>query len=230
MEYKEWKSIYEKIVSDLGLNEKEDAKAASFLQSYLNGYPHTKTLSFIKPLLFHRDATVFGAGPSLESSIQKYKSKIINHTTIAADGATTALLKHHILPDIIITDLDGYPPDQIDANKQGSIVIVHAHGDNLDTLTHDLPLFQGTLIGSTQVNPIGYTSLFNVGGFTDGDRGIYLADHFQAQTIFLIGFDCDDEIGPYSFAHHKNKTQKRKKLNWCKRIIDYLDHDDLIVL
>jgi len=78
-------------------------------------------------------------------------------------------------------------------------------------------------MGTTQGNPEPYDHLHNFGGFTDGDRAVHIADHFKAKTISLIGFDFTNELGEYSFAEHKNKDIKLKKLQWCKSLIDSLD-------
>jgi len=77
-------------------------------------------------------------------------------------------------------------------------------------------------MGTTQGDPESYDHLHNFGGFTDGDRAVYLADRFNARTISLIGFDFTNEVGEYSFAKRKNREIKLKKLQWCKSLIDSL--------
>jgi len=171
----------------------------------------------------NRELIVFGAGPSLEKSIVKHKNLFTDKIKISADGATTALLKNSILPDIIVTDLDGRIVDQIKANAEGSIIVVHAHGDNLDKIKSYVPSFKGPIAGTTQTNPKNYSKLNNFGGFTDGDRAVYLADHFHAKKIYLMGFDFNKKIGEYSFAGKKDKNLKLKKLEWCKALIDKIE-------
>ena len=53
------------------------------------------------------DKTVFviGAGPSLNRTIQTARK--IKATKIVADSAVKAALKAGIIPDIVVTDLDG---------------------------------------------------------------------------------------------------------------------------
>ncbi len=230
MNHNKWDNIYEEIVKDLELDKKKDMFAADILEERLKTYSHTKLVSVLKPFLYQQDVFIFGAGPSLEKTLLKYQKSIKKAITIAADGATTALVKNHIKPDIILTDLDGYIPDQKTANKQGSILVIHAHGDNIKTITENFSSFQGSLIGSTQVNPADFKLLYNVGGFTDGDRAVYLADHFQAKTISLIGFDCSGPIGHYSFAEKKDKKRKKKKLKWCHQLIEKLEHQSIVYL
>jgi len=73
-----------------------------------------------------------GLGPSLKENIKDLKTlKLSKFTLIAADGATTALLEEDVIPDIIVTDLDGKMEDIIQANQKGSFLAVHAHGITL---------------------------------------------------------------------------------------------------
>lgn len=224
MKFEKWNIFYNEIAEDLDLDKKADINAAYLLQQQLEDYKQTNHLNVLKPFIFQKKVFVFGAGPSLESSIQQYASEIKKATCITADGATSALLKQKIIPQIIVTDLDGYIPDQIKANEKGSKIVIHAHADNTEQIQNINSLFQGPIIGTTQVNPDKFSLLFNVGGFTDGDRSVYLADHFQAKKIYLIGFDYHKEIGLYSFAENKNKQLKKQKLKWCDYLIKQLEN------
>ena len=218
MFYIEWKPIYEKIAKDLNfLDEKENLAADN-----LNKILQKKKLISIKEMedfVAGKEVVVFGAGPTLESSIISNKKLFIEKLKITADGATSALLKNNILPDIIVTDLDGKISDQIEANSKGSKVVIHAHGDNIDKVKRFVSEFKRDIMGTTQINPGPYDNLYNFGGFTDGDRAIYLADFFGAKKIFLIAFDFNKRFGKYSFPDNKNKILKLKKLKWCEYLI-----------
>jgi uncharacterized Rossmann fold enzyme len=222
MDYKTWKPIYETIMREFNFPIESDEKSAGVLNKLLE---KKKLFSFSKlsDLLKNKEILVFGAGPSLESFILRHKKKFANSVKLAADGATSALLKYNIYPDIIVTDIDGNVSDQLRANAEGSIMMIHAHGDNIEAIKTYVPRFEGVIMGTTQGNPEPYEHLHNFGGFTDGDRAVHIADHFKAKTISLIGFDFTNELGEYSFAEHKNKDIKLKKLQWCKSLIDSLD-------
>jgi len=221
MFYKDWEPIYKKIVDDFGFSIKKDKLAADILEELLQ---RNKKFSIeeLNILIHNKEVIVFGAGPSLENSIEINKKEFSDKINIAADGATTALLEKNILPDIIVTDLDGKVSDQIIANSKNSIVVVHAHGDNIDKIKRYVPEFKWKIIGSTQTNPKAYKNVYNFGGFTDGDRAVFLASHFNAKKIHLIGFDFDGEIGKYSFSKDKDNNLKLKKLKWCKYLVDLL--------
>ena len=51
-------------------------------------------------------------------------------------------------------------------------------------------------IGTTQTNP--FNKVQNFGGFTDGDRGVFLASYFNAKKIILFGMDFGNQIGKFS--------------------------------
>jgi uncharacterized Rossmann fold enzyme len=56
--------------------------------------------------------------------------------------------------------------------------------------------------------------VYNVGGFTDGDRAAFLADHCGADRLTFLGWDFDDpEVGP----------MKRRKLAWAERLLYWLE-------
>jgi len=228
MDYKDWKSTYEKIVSDFNYSVETDKKAADVLDNLLQEKKNILTISMLKNLIIKREIIIFGAGSSLEVSILKHKKNLTDKLKIAADGTTTALLKNNICPDIIVTDLDGKVSDQLKANSEGSIAIIHAHGDNINEIKKYVPKFEGRILGTTQINPEYYDFLHNFGGFTDGDRAVYLADHFHAKKIYLMGFDFNNKIGEYSFAENKDKKLKLKKLKWCKYLIDVLNKQNSI--
>jgi len=221
MFYKDWNLIYNKILKNLKLNREKDKLAADILNKLLINKKRV-SLEKIKKIIENKEVIVFGAGPSLESSITKNKDRFFNKIKISADGATSALLKKNILPDIIITDLDGNIKDQMKSNQNGSIVVIHAHGDNIEKLTSHIIDFKGEIIGSTQINPEPFENLYNFGGFTDGDRAIFFADFFNAKKIYITGFDFDGSIGKYSFSKKKDKEMKLKKLKWCKYLLDIL--------
>lgn len=224
MFYKDWGPIYEKIASDFNYKLEDEKKAVDFLDKLLDN-KKLFSLKNLSEIIKGKKIIIFGAGPSLEDSIYINKNKINNCIKISADGATSALLKNNIFPDIIITDLDGYVPDQIKSNSKGSIIVVHAHGDNISKIRKYVPEINKDIIGTTQIDPSPYKNIENFGGFTDGDRAVFLASHFNAKKINLIGFDFRGKIGKYSFSEKKNINLKLKKLKWCRYLIELLKHN-----
>ena len=83
-------------------------------------------------------------------------------------------------------------------------MVVHAHGDNTEKL-HLVKSFKNC-VGTTQAKP--FENIHNFGGFTDGDRCVFLADYFKAKKIILFGMDFGTTIGEYSKSVVTNKTFK----------------------
>ena len=166
-----------------------------------------------------KNKTVFvvGAGPSLGSSLQ-YIKKFKNFTKIVSDGATQALIENKIMPDIVVTDLDGNMEYLKKASELKSIMIIHAHGDNINRLPHAISFKY--CLGTTEDKP--FEKIKNFGGFTDGDRCVFLANHFGASKIILIGMDFGTHIGKYSKVGTYNKSLKLKKLRKAKMLLEWL--------
>ena len=220
MDYERWKVFYRSIIDDLGYSEDKDMESAKILDDILKNKDIDSVFERLRSLVNGKEVVVFGAGPSLLKGIDRYRDLIERLTKISADGATSALLEKEILPDVVVTDLDGKIEDLLKANEKGSIVIVHAHGDNIDKIREFGNKF-GNIIGTTQIDPSKFEKLFNFGGFTDGDRAVFLAHSLNASKIYLIGFDFDGKVGRYSFS--KDVVMKRKKLEWCKRLLEEID-------
>jgi uncharacterized Rossmann fold enzyme len=98
-------------------------------------------------------------------------------------------------------------------------MVVHAHGDNVKRLKKLVPRFRH-IIGSTQVMPV--ENVYNFGGFTDGDRCVFLAEEFAAKEIVLIGMELGNQIGAYSKEVIKNIDLKKQKMKAAKRLLEML--------
>jgi len=122
-------------------------------------------------------------------------------------------------PDILVTDLDGDIDAQIAASANGTVTLIHAHGDNVDLIMRYAKEFRGKVVLTTQSRPDNV--LRNYGGFTDGDRAYCMVRHFGIRDIRLIGFDLEHP----STKEGTDPLIKLRKLRWAGRIMSY-DHDD----
>jgi uncharacterized Rossmann fold enzyme len=207
MRFEAWEPVYIEILHDFGFSRDRDEEAGRILSDLLSTRPQG-CLAEASRLVRHRFVAVCGNASNLATELEGLLRSSKDYVFIAADGATSVLLAAGIVPEIIVTDLDGKMVDIIKANRMGSIAVVHAHGDNLDQLREYIPQLSD-IIGTTQSRPP--QGLYNFGGFTDGDRCLFLAKHLGAAEIELIGFDFEDEsVTP----------RKRKKLAWAKRLLD----------
>jgi uncharacterized Rossmann fold enzyme len=76
------------------------------------------------------------------------------------------------------------------------------------------------VIGSTQVMPV--KNVYNFGGFTDGDRCVFLADEFGAKEIVLVGMEFGGKVGKYSNKAGKNIQLKMDKMKVGKQLVQML--------
>jgi len=217
----DWKKKYDEIAEKLDIDRNDDREVTLILNRFIEKQDINidKLIHRLDRLINNKSVIVFGAGPSLRKGVLFVKENKLHskHTFIAADGSITALLEEEILPDILVTDLDGRLRDILRANLMGSLTIVHAHGDNINILKRTLPKLRN-VIGTTQIEPIG--RLQNFGGFTDGDRCVFLAVNFKAKEILLSGMDFGNKIGRYSYRY--NKKKKLQKLEIGKKLIEEL--------
>jgi hypothetical protein len=214
MRWELWRPWYDGIVGQLGLDRKADQDAAKMLGKLL---PEPE-LAGLKNLVRGHECIVFGAGPSLDVDLENLEhAGCLNKVLIAADGATSSVLKFRN-PEIIVTDLDGNVDDQLDAWRLGSWMVVHAHGDNITRLREIAPKLKERVIGTTQVEPP--KKLFNFGGFTDGDRAAFMAHELGAGKIYLAGMDLGMRIGKHS--GDKDLSRKLIKLKICKELLAWL--------
>lgn len=151
------------------------------------------------------------------------------HLIIAADGAVGALEEHAHLA-CVVSDFDG--GIHLDAAAQmGSLIVAHAHGDNLERWKASLEHWAGhpsppALILSHQT-PDGLEGAYNFGGFTDGDRAVCfaLAMGVEKEKIRLVGFSLG-EVGRWSGSTIPD--QKLRKLAWMDTILGSIGMNDAV--
>jgi uncharacterized Rossmann fold enzyme len=200
MRFEDWEPFYDAILDDFGYSRRADRRAAAVLNRGLEPFRTDR----LDALLSGATVAVVGNAPSLEPTC------VSADAVVAADAAARRLDEAGVGVDIVVTDLDGAPVHAARASHDGTIVAVHAHGDNVDALRDHLPRFETeSVVGTTQTRPFGV--VHNFGGFTDGDRAAFLADAFGASRIRLYGFDFDDARG-----------EKREKLRWARRLLRVL--------
>ena len=205
MEFAAWEPHYTEILDYFGFDRAGDEEAARLLSSLLE----CDNLLSLASIVDGNEVTVCGNAPCLKGELEK-----ITGIVFAADAAAGVLDSHGIFPDAIFTDLDGADDRFIELNREGSIVVIHAHGDNMPLLRHWVPRFPGKVVGTTQAAPLPH--VYNFGGFTDGDRAVFAADELGASQVRLVGFDLDDrDVDPL----------KRGKLFWARKLLALIGHN-----
>jgi hypothetical protein len=195
--------LYRAIAQDFGYSEGADREAALELDRLLHGKALARDRDLRKLL---EDKVVVVAGPALARPLPP------GDALISCDSALEALppASH---PDVLVTDLDGAVERQVKANACCALAVIHAHGDNLPALRRWVPSFAGRMVGTCQTEPVG--ALRNFGGFTDGDRAVFLAAHAGAAKVVLAGFDFDRPVP----KDGRDPAIKARKLAWARKLI-----------
>ena len=194
-----WWKFQDEINSQFNFSEVREEIAAR-LVSRLNYTKSSLQSSFV-----NREFVLVGAGLT-ESDTLPEKNLIV------ADGALRGCLNRDIVPEWVISDLDGYIPDMLWASQNGSKIIIHAHGDNLARVS----------LYSNQINPECITTTYPSphtscwGGFTDGDRSVMMCLSLGSKSVKLVGFNFE-EVGTFTGEYSPRKLEK---LQWAKKIIN----------
>lgn len=203
--FETWEPYYQEILDYFSYDREKDEDAARLLSSLLS----RDDVTLLKETCREKTVTVCGNAPCLADELVR-----IEGTIFAADAATEVLMAQGIRPSAVFTDLDGATDLFLSINAQGTIMVVHAHGDNMPLLRSWVPKFPGPLVGTTQSRPL--PRVHNFGGFTDGDRAVFAAHALGAVRVNLIGFDLDDpNVDPV----------KRGKLRWARTLLGLLGHE-----
>lgn len=205
MNFATWEPVYEAILADFGFSRRADERAREELAESAEPFCESR----LAPI-DGATVAVAGAGPSLSAELDlAAKADYV----IAASTAADTLLDAGIAPDLMVTDMDKNPETVRALTREGVPVAVHAHGDNRPELREWVPrLSLEHVLPTTQAAPSG--PVRNFGGFTDGDRGAFLADHFGASRLLFPGWDFDDpSMGP----------TKARKLRWAERLLYWLE-------
>ena len=204
MKFEEWEPYYEEILSYFSFDRARDEESARLLQQLLL----RDDIETLREFSAGRHVTVCGNGPNLVDELDS-----IEGTVFAGDAACLVLMEHGIRPDAVFTDLDGADEQYQEMNWQGTIMVIHAHGDNMHLVRYWVPRLVGPVVGTTQSTPL--ENVYNFGGFSDGDRAVFAAAELGASGITLAGFDCNDTtVDPV----------KRGKLIWARKLLAILGY------
>lgn len=209
MKFDEWQPLYLKITEDFKFDRNRDYYSSIILSKILSSNPgNIERLNRFR----RRNSNVIGNGPDL--------GKIINDlpdgVNVVADSALPVFYDHVGWPDIIVTDLDGDIELIRKCQEEGSVLVVHAHGDNIEQIKRCERSLMPDFIGTTQTYPL--FNVHNFGGFTDGDRSAFLMDHLESPEITLAGFDFHTP----SVKPNGNYVIKQRKLEWARNLLSLL--------
>ena len=186
MKTEEWEPHYSEILDYFGFSREDDERAAQVLAELL---PRDDT-DLLRAAIHGHECIVCGNAPGLLDEVRA--TDFSGRVVIAADAAARVLLHAGHRPDVILSDIDGMDDDFLSMNVQGTILVLHAHGDNIPLVRSWVPKVRGPVVGTTQATPMPH--VYNFGGFSDGDRCVFCAHELGAAGVTLIGFDLDDRL------------------------------------
>lgn len=187
--------LLDAIRGTMGYSLREDCRAARILdwllyEAVLEG--RYRSIPSVCKTIESRHVCIAGGSESLEDNIdQLFGCEKI----VAVDGATVLLMKYGLVPDIVVTDLDGSWHYIMEASRAGAIVVVHAHGDNIAALRGIVPRIEN-VAGTTQCMATRFATI--APGFTDGDRALGLAIACRASRVTLYGMNTRERVGWWS--------------------------------
>jgi uncharacterized Rossmann fold enzyme len=204
MDFTTWNPVYEAILGDFGYDRAGDERARDVL------VPLVEPFDLDRLDCTGKRVAIAGGAPSLaeETELAADADRVF-----AASTAVDVLAAAGVSVDLMVTDLDKNPETARELTESSTPVAAHAHGDNVPAVREHVPTFDTDhVLGTTQAAPVA--PVLNFGGFTDGDRAAYLADHLGAAELVFPGWDFDDPaVGP----------EKAKKLQWAERLLYWLE-------
>jgi uncharacterized Rossmann fold enzyme len=213
------------IVQRLNLDSDADRESTDLLTSLLDPVDPDPLLRRLSDCLSRKNVIVCGAGPSLKQHLESLMKKddFADSVIVVADGAVSVVLELGLHCDVVVTDLDGDLDHLQKVKNDGALVVVHAHGDNIDIVKSFVPSL-GDVLGSTQVEPTDRAFLW--GGFTDGDRACHIVVEHSPKRITFAGMDFGPVVGRWSKPEYEEHfpADKRKtiKLEIAEELISGL--------
>ena len=204
MRFDTWAPAYSALLDEFGYARAGDEAARDELADHVRPFDHSR-LDFTG-----RTVAIAGGAPTLADELDVAREA---DTVVAASVAADVCLDAGIDVAVMVTDLDKNPETARDLTHGGVPVAAHAHGDNRDLVREVVPTFDPEhTLGTTQAEPRGPVE--NFGGFTDGDRAAFLADHFGADRLRFPGWSFDDPTVD---------AAKARKLAWAERLLRWLE-------
>jgi len=207
MNFTNWVPVYEAILQDFGFDRRADETVRDRLAELMADEAPLRPTA----LSFQGETVaIAGAGPNLTDELDIVSGA---DSVVAASDAAMVLESAGIECDCVVTDLDGSPETAREMADRGVPVAIHAHGDNASLIETHVPRFDANcVLPTTQAEPV--EPVVNLGGFTDGDRAAFLADHCGAARLTFPGWDFDDA---------SVSAMKARKLVWAERLLYWLE-------
>ncbi len=245
MQFSEWEPTYAQILADFGWQRSADEKAARLLSKLVEG--DAAPPEILEKIIRGKSVLVVGPAAPKIPEVRNLQSGIPHSTIICAGSAASALRAAKIIPDILVTDLDGNVEDQIFLN------ILRRPSDSADLESYTSKVLRrpsgSADIESYTFNKLGAIAVIHAhGDNVDALRrwvpefsGAVIATTQAAPlpNVYNFGGFTDGDRAVCIAAHFgakriaatgfdfenpigfsKNIEIKKKKLAWAKRILE----------
>lgn len=204
MNFEAWEPVYESILAEFGYPRAGDERARDAMAAYATPF------DFGRLDVAGSEVAIVGAAPSLPADVDR----VADATRVfAASTAADVVREAGYDVDLLVTDLDKNPETAVELTRAETPVAAHAHGDNIPLVETWVPRCATEhVLATTQASPI--ETVYNPGGFTDGDRAAFLADELGAARLRFVGWDFDDP---------DVSAAKARKLRWAERLLHLLE-------
>jgi uncharacterized Rossmann fold enzyme len=207
MNFETWEPVYEAILADFGFDRAADERARDRFAGILGD---REPYDLRKLEVASGTIAIAGGAATLSDELAAVERA---DAVFAAGAALSRLHEAGLAVDCAVTDLDSTPERAVALAREGTPVVAHAHGDNIPAVEAYGPrLAEGAVVPTTQAAPVDRVR--NFGGFTDGDRAAFLADHLGADELVFPGWDFEDP---------SVDSMKARKLVWAERLLYWLE-------
>ena len=156
MRFETWEPLYLEILDDFGFSRERDEEAGRLLFDLLkSGQNFATILAMASKLVRCQFVVVCGNAPTLADEMNCFLGSRYqqNCVFIASDGATSVLLKAGVVPEIIVSDLDGCMDDILRANDHDLRTLDPRFGGFTDG---DRSVFFARYLGVSAIKLIGF--------------------------------------------------------------------------
>jgi hypothetical protein len=207
MNFETWEPVYEVILADFGFDRAADERARDRLADIVGD---REPYDLRRLGIAGGTVAIAGGAATLSDELDAVEGA---DAVFAAGAAFSRLREAGLAVDCVVTDLDSAPERAVDLARAGTPVVAHAHGDNVPAVEAYGPrLAREAVVPTTQAAPVD--GVRNFGGFTDGDRAAFLADHLGADELVFPGWDFEDS---------SVDEMKARKLVWAERLLHWLE-------
>ncbi|HDD36154.1 MAG TPA: hypothetical protein ENF50_01620, partial [Archaeoglobus veneficus] len=128
MRLEEWYKFYDQILKDFGFSREEDERAAKIMHKL--GKNKLLDQSVLENKIKGKSVAIVGG------AIEDFE---FNEDLVISSGKAVVKIIDKVTPQIHVTDMEEEDGLLINLEKNGCILVLHAHGDNINRIKSVVP-------------------------------------------------------------------------------------------